>query len=297
MAKTQEGAHSFYKVVPPSYVKAAGGVLPDKYILQGPNGDVRVVVVKKNGLQWFFREGWGPFIKDHSLKFGDSLFFTNLDHISTSTSSSTQKLHFQVYGINGYLKNTDGSTSTRSFLRSFSGDHSIRVPSSYVNASGGAMAVNYMLRGPNGEGRIVEVEKDVGGCWFLRGGWGPFVEKWPLREREILVFTFHSDVELHFQVFDRNGYLKKSHSFEEEGIKIIETWSSSSDSLKVPFNENNGKEVELKPVVVQSGEGPSDALARIHGRRARSARKRRKFHGLLRRRRRHYCSCQGTITL
>ncbi|KAK9129670.1 hypothetical protein Sjap_010157 [Stephania japonica] len=237
-------AHPF--VVPPSYVKAVGGALPDKYTLQGPDGDLTLVQVKKNGFHWFFRGGWGPFIKDYSLKFGDFLFFT-LDHISTAAAAAaaattTQKLHFQVYGINGYLKMIGNSTSAHSFYKIFTGQaqDNFRVPPPYVNAIGGVLLDKYMLRGPNGEYRIVEVERD-GGFWFFKGGWGDSFGWVSARLVEELD-SIRCDPKYGTLLDLYLGY----GAYEDEGLEECSMngiSSSAADSQYDTCNESNDEEV------------------------------------------------------
>ncbi|KAK9164336.1 hypothetical protein Syun_005238 [Stephania yunnanensis] len=178
-----------------------------------------------------------------------------------------------------------------SFFKVFIGQggpaHPFSVPPPFVEALGGALPDKYTLQGPTGERRVVEVKKN-GLQWFFRGGWGPFMEGYSVRYGDILVFTLHRKAVLHFQVYDRNGYLKKSPSsqdgkqvkventpkgsryedYEDEGMKessIIEISSSSSDE------ELSDDEV-CKPVFqagssLRAAEDPNEASARKHRKR------------------------------
>ncbi|KAK9164335.1 hypothetical protein Syun_005237 [Stephania yunnanensis] len=163
----------------------------------------------------------------------------------------------------------NSSTSTHSFYKIFTGQAqgNFRVPPPYVNATGGVLLDKYMLRGPNGEYRIVEVERN-GGFWFFKGGWGDLVQKYPLSLSygDILVFTLHTNVELHFQVYERNGCVKSLitccgdekgkqvkgqsckkgtgyEAYEEEESSRNEILNSPADSLYDTCNESNDEEV------------------------------------------------------
>ncbi|KAK9165319.1 hypothetical protein Scep_000510 [Stephania cephalantha] len=191
-----------------------------------------------------------------------------------------------------------------SFFKVFIGQggpaHPFSVPPPFVEALGGALPDKYTLQGPTGERRVVEVKKN-GLQWFFRGGWGPFMEGYSVRYGDILVFTLLRKAVLHFQVYDRNGYLKKSPSSqdgkqvkventpkgsryeEDEGMEessIIEISSSSSDE-----ELSDDKVVCCKSATgssLRAAEDPNEASARIHRKRVRFMHKRRNIQDNLR---------------
>ncbi|KAK9129668.1 hypothetical protein Sjap_010155 [Stephania japonica] len=192
--------------------------------------------------------GWSEYVRDNGLRVGDVCFFelvkagreiemkveTARAHKITGNGGHIHALtllprdtrpgvdglhkmtrHIIITNKQNLAKSVQEAAAAPSLL--------FRVPPSFVEALGGALPEKYTLQGPTGERRVVEVKKS--GCqWFFRGGWGPFMEDYSVRYGDILVFTLHGKAVLHFQVYDRNGYLKKSPSSQDgKQVKVEKT--------------------------------------------------------------------------
>ncbi|GAB4847037.1 hypothetical protein Ancab_026049 [Ancistrocladus abbreviatus] len=91
-------------LIPPSFQKHLKENPPQKTTITGPHNRKWSVNLKREGKDYFFKEGWQDFVKDHAIELGDFLVF----RYDASSSFSVK-----LFGRNGCLKkiSTAGETA------------------------------------------------------------------------------------------------------------------------------------------------------------------------------------------